>query len=119
MCLDIRDDGAGINPTRLKEKAVAKGMISPEAAGRMGDREALRLIFHPGFSTAAELSDVSGRGVGMDVVRTNIEKLGWNSRRRIRAGQRHNNSHYAPTHAGDHSVVDRPALERSGSPYRK
>ncbi len=74
--IEIEDDGAGINPNKLKEKAVAKGVITPEQAEQMGDREALRLIFHPGFSTAAKVTDVSGRGVGMDVVRTNISKLG-------------------------------------------
>lgn len=72
----IVDDGAGINPKTLKEKAVAKGIISAQQAATMGDREAIRLIFHPGFSTAEKISDVSGRGVGMDVVRTNIERLG-------------------------------------------
>jgi two-component system, chemotaxis family, sensor kinase CheA len=74
--IDVGDDGGGIHPTKLKQKAVEKGVISAEQASRMGDREATRLIFHPGFSTAEKLTDVSGRGVGMDVVRTNIEKLG-------------------------------------------
>lgn len=74
--VEIQDDGRGIDPTKLKEKAVAKGIITPEKAERMGDREAVRLIFAPGFSTAKEVTDVSGRGVGMDVVRTNIAKLG-------------------------------------------
>ncbi|NOY43769.1 MAG: hybrid sensor histidine kinase/response regulator [Planctomycetes bacterium] len=74
--IEIQDDGAGINPNKLKEKAVAKGVITSEQAEQMGDREALRLIFHPGFSMAAKVTDVSGRGVGMDVVRTNISKLG-------------------------------------------
>jgi two-component system chemotaxis sensor kinase CheA len=74
--IDIADDGAGIDPARLKEKAIAKGVVTAEQAARMGDREAVRLIFHPGFSTAEKITDVSGRGVGMDVVRTNIEALG-------------------------------------------
>lgn len=74
--IEIRDDGAGINPKTLKDKAVQKGIISAEKAEQMSDREAIRLIFAPGFSTAAEVTDVSGRGVGMDVVRTNIAKLG-------------------------------------------
>ncbi len=76
VCIEIKDDGGGINPEKLKEKAVSKGIITPEKAESMGDREAIRLIFAPGFSTAAEVTDVSGRGVGMDVVRTNIAKLG-------------------------------------------
>lgn len=76
VCIEIEDDGAGINPQRLLEKALDKGILSAERAEQMSDREAVRLIFHPGFSTAEKVSDVSGRGVGMDVVRTNIEKLG-------------------------------------------
>jgi two-component system chemotaxis sensor kinase CheA len=74
--IEIKDDGGGIDPEKLKSKAVQKGILSPEKAEAMSDREALRLIFAPGFSTAAEVTDVSGRGVGMDVVRTNIAKLG-------------------------------------------
>ena len=76
VCLEIQDNGAGIHPDKLKQKAVEKGIISADRAAQMSDREAVRLIFHPGFSMAEKLSDVSGRGVGMDVVRTNIEKLG-------------------------------------------
>jgi len=72
----ITDDGAGINARRLKEKAVTRGLITPEQSRDMSDREALRLIFHPGFSMAEKVTDVSGRGVGMDVVKTNIERLG-------------------------------------------
>ncbi|MBN1910153.1 MAG: chemotaxis protein CheW [Pirellulales bacterium] len=72
----ISDDGGGIDAPRLKEKAVTRGLITPEQARDMSDREALRLIFHPGFSMAEKVTDVSGRGVGMDVVKTNIEKLG-------------------------------------------
>lgn len=74
--IEIEDDGAGIDPDRLKEKAISKGILTADRAEQMSDREAIRLIFHPGFSTAAKVTDVSGRGVGMDVVRTNIAKLG-------------------------------------------
>ncbi|MCA9107644.1 MAG: chemotaxis protein CheA, partial [Planctomycetales bacterium] len=74
--IDIQDDGGGINPSVIREKAQQKGLITAEQAATMSDRESLRLIFAPGFSTAAKVTDVSGRGVGMDVVRTNIEKLG-------------------------------------------
>ncbi|MEM6656027.1 MAG: chemotaxis protein CheA, partial [Planctomycetota bacterium] len=74
--IEIEDDGGGIDPNKLKQKAVAKGLITQERADQMSDREAVRLIFAPGFSTAKEVTDVSGRGVGMDVVRTNIAKLG-------------------------------------------
>ncbi|QDU77446.1 Chemotaxis protein CheA [Bremerella volcania] len=74
--IDICDDGGGIDTNRLKDKAVSKEIISAERAAQMSDRDAVWLIFHPGFSTAEKISDVSGRGVGMDVVRTNIEKIG-------------------------------------------
>jgi two-component system chemotaxis sensor kinase CheA len=74
--IEVTDDGAGMDPERLKAKAVEKGVISPDQAQRMTDSEALNLIFAAGFSTASAVSDISGRGVGMDVVKTNIEKLG-------------------------------------------
>ncbi|HUY88132.1 MAG TPA: chemotaxis protein CheA [Pirellulales bacterium] len=74
--IEIADDGAGIDPEKLKQKALERGLISREHAARMGEREALNLIFLPGFSTAAKVSNISGRGVGMDVVKTNIEKIG-------------------------------------------
>ncbi|GAB97491.1 chemotaxis protein CheA, partial [Kineosphaera limosa NBRC 100340] len=74
--IEIIDDGAGINPEKVKDKAVEKGLISREAADRMSDRDAGHLIFKAGFSTAAAVTNVSGRGVGMDVVKTNIEKIG-------------------------------------------
>ncbi len=74
--IEICDDGAGIDIARLKKKAVAKGVLRAEQAERIGDREALNLIFHPGLSTADSVTNVSGRGVGMDVVQSNIEKIG-------------------------------------------
>ncbi|MCA9175670.1 MAG: hybrid sensor histidine kinase/response regulator [Planctomycetales bacterium] len=74
--IDIEDDGAGIDTNQLRRRAVSKGLLTPDVAGQMSDHEALQLIFRPGFSTAAKISDVSGRGVGMDVVRTKIEKMG-------------------------------------------
>lgn len=74
--ISIADDGAGIDASRLRRKAVEKGLITQEKADAMSDAEALRLIFLPGFSTAEQITSVSGRGVGMDVVKTNFEKLG-------------------------------------------
>ncbi|MDB5813581.1 MAG: putative CheA signal transduction histidine kinase, partial [Rhodocyclales bacterium] len=71
----VADDGRGMNPERLRAKALEKGLISDEEANTMDERQSYNLVFLPGFSTAAEVSDVSGRGVGMDVVRTNILKL--------------------------------------------
>lgn len=74
--IEISDDGAGINPVKIKQKAIEKNLITQEQAARMSDRELVNLIFLPGFSTAEKVTNVSGRGVGMDVVRTNIEKIG-------------------------------------------
>jgi two-component system chemotaxis sensor kinase CheA len=74
--IEISDDGAGIAVARVKQKAIEKGLIRPEQAAAMTDREALNLIFAPGFSTAATVTNVSGRGVGMDVVKSHIEKIG-------------------------------------------
>ncbi|WP_101002013.1 chemotaxis histidine kinase/response regulator CheAY2 [Helicobacter pylori] len=75
IVIKISDDGKGLDPVMLKEKAIEKGVISERDAEGMSDREAFNLIFKPGFSTAKVVSNVSGRGVGMDVVKTNIEKL--------------------------------------------
>ncbi len=75
IVIKISDDGKGLDPVMLKEKAVEKGVISERDAEGISDREAFNLIFKPGFSTAKVVSNVSGRGVGMDVVKTNIEKL--------------------------------------------
>ncbi len=74
--IEIRDDGGGIDTGRIKAKALERGFITSDQAARMSDWEALQLIFLPGFSTAAAVTNVSGRGVGMDVVKTNIEKIG-------------------------------------------
>ena len=71
----VTDDGAGIDAAKIRAKAVEKGMISQEEADKMDDADAVRLIFLPGFSTADHISDISGRGVGMDVVRSKIEAL--------------------------------------------
>ncbi|MEE8435589.1 MAG: chemotaxis protein CheW, partial [bacterium] len=72
----IRDDGAGIDPEIIKAKAVEKGLITPEKSGQMTDREAMRLLFMAGFSTAEQVTGVSGRGVGMDVVISSIQSVG-------------------------------------------
>lgn len=72
----IKDDGRGMDPQKLRETAVRKGLISQENVTLLSDQEALELIFLPGFSSAAMITDISGRGVGMDVVRTNITELG-------------------------------------------
>ncbi len=73
--IEISDDGGGIDPDRIKSKAVQKGMFSAIDAAKLSDREALNLIFMPSFSTAEKITNISGRGVGMDVVQTHIEKI--------------------------------------------
>lgn len=76
VLIDARDDGRGIDPFLVKEAAVAKNLISPEQASTLSDEDACQLIFAPGFSTAKEVGMVSGRGVGMDAVKTVVENLG-------------------------------------------
>jgi len=75
IIVQVSDDGAGIDPEKIGRKAVEKGLLSVERARDLSRRELMDLIFLPGFSTAEKVSDVSGRGVGMDVVRTNLERL--------------------------------------------
>ena len=76
VVIELSDDGRGIDPVRIRRAAVAKGVITEEVAARLSDQDAINLIYAPGFSTAAEISDLSGRGVGMDVVLTTIQRLG-------------------------------------------
>ncbi|MEO0652205.1 MAG: chemotaxis protein CheA, partial [Planctomycetota bacterium] len=74
--IEILDDGRGLDPEKIKQKAIEKGVVTTEQAMSMGPRELTNLIFAPGFSTAEKVTNISGRGVGMDVVRTNIERIG-------------------------------------------
>ncbi|MFL6062419.1 MAG: chemotaxis protein CheA [Marmoricola sp.] len=76
VVVEITDDGKGIDPEVISRVAIERGVITRDQASRMETREIVNLIFRPGFSTAAEVTNVSGRGVGMDVVRTNIERIG-------------------------------------------
>ncbi len=78
IMLIIADDGRGMSAERIRAKAIEKGLISEEEANTLDERQSLHLIFLPGFSTKTQVSDVSGRGVGMDVVKTNIQKLNGN-----------------------------------------
>ncbi len=75
VSIEIQDDGAGIDPERLRAKAREKGLIDPEAAARLSSEECLHLVFLPGFSTKQQVTDISGRGVGMDVVQSRIREL--------------------------------------------
>lgn len=74
--IEVSDDGGGIDVDRVREKALTRGLITPDRAATMSEREIVQLVFLPGFSTAEKVSNVSGRGVGMDVVRTNVERIG-------------------------------------------
>jgi len=74
--IEISDDGAGLDGERIRQKAVERGVVSAQQVGRMSDRDVFNMIFLPGFSTAEKVTNVSGRGVGMDVVKTNVEKIG-------------------------------------------
>ncbi|HVN18879.1 MAG TPA: chemotaxis protein CheA [Dongiaceae bacterium] len=84
--IEITDDGAGLDFEKIRNKAIQKNLISAEQAARMTEREISNLIFLPGFSTAEKVTNVSGRGVGMDVVKTNIEKIGGTVDVQSRAG---------------------------------
>lgn len=74
--IEISDDGAGLNLDRIRKKSIERGLVTPDQAARMTDRELSQMIFAAGFSTAEQVTSVSGRGVGMDVVKTNIERIG-------------------------------------------
>ena len=87
IVLIVADDGRGMSAERIRAKAVEKGLISEEEANTLDERQSFNLIFLPGFSTKTEVSDVSGRGVGMDVVRTNIQKLNGSVDIRSEAGK--------------------------------
>lgn len=76
VIVEINDDGAGIHSQKVKKSAIEKGLLRPDQAERMSDSELVNLVFLPGFSTAAMVSNISGRGVGMDIVKTKIENIG-------------------------------------------
>lgn len=75
VAIEVEDEGKGIDPAKMREVGIRKGLVTPEEAKAMDDRDALEMIFMPGFSSAETITDISGRGVGMDVVRTNIKNL--------------------------------------------
>src|SRR5262249_48690778 len=75
VIIEIVDDGCGIDPARVREKAIRAKLLQPEEADRLSEREVVNLVFLPGFSTTDRVTQFSGRGVGMDVVRTNVEKI--------------------------------------------
>jgi two-component system chemotaxis sensor kinase CheA len=87
VIIEVSDDGAGIGVEKIRQKAIERGLITTDRAAQLGERELLQLLFLPGFSTAAAVTNVSGRGVGLDVVRTNVEKIGGKVEIDSRAGK--------------------------------
>lgn len=87
VVIEVKDDGKGIDAEKIKQKAIAKGTITAEQGEAMSDKEIIDLLFRPSFSTAEKISDVSGRGVGLDVVKTKIESLGGDVEVRTTLGQ--------------------------------
>jgi two-component system, chemotaxis family, sensor kinase CheA len=87
VIVEVADDGAGMNVDRIRAKAIERGLLTAERAAQLTERELLQLVFVPGFSTAKAVTNVSGRGVGMDVVRTNVEKIGGKVEIDSRAGK--------------------------------
>ncbi len=87
VSIEVTEDGRGIDPDALKRKAVEKGLLTPEAAAGMSEEAAFQLVFLPGLTTAAKVTDVSGRGVGMDVVRSNVRNLHGTIEIRSKQGQ--------------------------------
>lgn len=87
VVIEVRDDGGGINTEKIKKKAIEKGTITEEQAAGMSDKDIIDILFRPSFSTAEQITDVSGRGVGLDVVKTKIEALGGEIEAKTKLGQ--------------------------------
>ena len=117
ILIDIADDGRGIDGKRLVEKAIAAGLIDKAEAAALGPREQLALIFEAGLSTAQEVTSISGRGVGMDVVRSNVERIGGVVEVDSTPGAGHPHDPARAADADDHSRADRqhrqPAFRHS------
>ena len=106
ILIDIHDDGRGIDGKRLVEKAIAAGIVDKAAAAQLSPREKLALIFEAGLSTAKEVTAISGRGVGMDVVRSNIERIGGIVEVDSRPGRWHPHDPARAADTHDHSSAD-------------
>ncbi len=100
IILTVADDGRGLDLKRIRAKAVRLGLCTEAEATRLTDAQAARFIFHPGFSTAEQLTSISGRGVGMDVVRSNIEQMGGSVDVRYHRRSGHCHRHQDPAHSG-------------------
>jgi two-component system, chemotaxis family, sensor kinase CheA len=114
VVIEVADDGHGIDPAAVKAKAVAKGLITAEDAAAMDEETAIRLVFRPGFSTAEAVTDLSGRGVGMDVVRTAVEKEGGRVALSSRFGQGTTIALYLPLSMAVSRVM---MVEVGGQPF--
>ena len=102
VIVEITDDGAGIDTNKVKAKAVEKGLLTEDEADRLGESEILALVFRPGFSTAVEITEISGRGVGLDVVQTVMHRLKGSVEIETRVGTEHHLPAEVATHARDH-----------------
>ena len=107
VVISVRDDGRGIDPARVARKAAERGLIPAEAIDSIDSAAGRELLFAPGFSTAETTSDISGRGVGMDAVRTTIRELGGDVTLDVRARRRHDRADPPAAHAGDHERAAR------------
>jgi len=87
VILEVNDDGNGIDVERVRQKAIERGLVNADAAASLGDAQVFRFVFEPGFSTAQQITSLSGRGVGMDVVRSNVERIGGTVELHSRPGQ--------------------------------
>lgn len=87
VVIEVRDDGSGINVDKIKKKSIERGLITEEQTHRMSDKDFIDILFQPGFSTSEQVSDVSGRGVGLDVVKTKIEALGGEIEAKTKLGE--------------------------------
>ena len=116
VIVEVHDDGAGMNIDRIRRKAVERQLVTSQRAEQMNEREILQLIFLPGFSTAEAVTSVSGRGVGMDVVRTNVEKIGGKVDVESHAGQ---GLHPAAAHSAHPGHYSRPDRAQPGPELRR
>ena len=118
VVIEVRDDGHGLDLDRIRKQAVQKGLIKAEEAARLLDSEVTNLIFEPGFSTASEVTEVSGRGVGMDVVRTVLDRLKGTVNVISESRKRHHHPAPRAAYTGQHPDLAFPRWRTSCSPYR-
>ena len=113
VIIEMVDDGCGINPRRVRDKAIHAKLLTPEQADRLNDQELVNLVFLPGFTTTDRVTQFSGRGVGMDVVRTNVEKDWRHGQPGEPARTRHQGQNEDPADPGHHPGPDHHQRRRS------